>query len=131
MFLMGGVTKLFMLKGFVTGYLVPAFANTFLPVWLLTLYGYALPFVETILGIALILGVCRTPALLVTGITLVSLAFGQMLLQNHVVVANIMLYILMTAVVLLFPQYDGWALPCCNAKCCAMKEDKRDPAGGN
>lgn len=123
LFLAGGVAKLFRLEGFVTGYLVPAFENTFLPVWMLTAYGYALPFVEALLGLALILGVCRTPTLLLTGLTLISLAFGQILLQNHATVVGIMLYILMTAIALLFPQYDGWVVPCCGIKCGMRQPD--------
>ena len=121
LFLVGGVAKLFMLRGFVTGYLVPAFEKTFLPVWLLTLYGYALPFVEAALGIALLLGVCRTTTLLATGLTLISLAFGQMLIQGHAVVANIMLYLLMTALALIFREHDVWGMGCCRSKCDVAK----------
>jgi thiosulfate dehydrogenase (quinone) large subunit len=123
MFLVGGVTKLFMLKGFVTGYLVPAFANTFLPVWLLTIYGFALPFVEAILGLALILGVCRPTVLFATGLTLISLAFGQMLIQGQAIVANIMVYLLMTAVVLIFQEHDGWTIWCCQSTCGETKAE--------
>ena len=123
LFLVGGVAKLFMLNGFVTGYLVPAFEKTFLPVWMISAYGYVLPFAETILGVALIVGVCRTTTLLLTGLTLLSLAFGQMLIQGQAVVANIMLFLLMTAVALLFQEHDSWVLPGCRTKCGGTKTE--------
>ena len=81
-----------------------------LPTWLISVYGYALPFVETLLGILLIAGVFRTFTALLTGLTLISLAFGQMLVQGQAVVANIMLYILMTAAILFWQEHDGWGL---------------------
>ena len=100
-FLIGGIMKLTSgLEGFVHGYLVPAFAKTPLPPVLVTAYGYTLPFVEVVIGVWLILGVLRIPALALTGATLLSLAFGQILLQQHAIVANIFLYVLMAAVAL-------------------------------
>jgi len=98
LFLVGGVAKLTALGGFVNGYIVPAFAKTILPSTLVAAYGYALPFVETALGILLLIGVWRVQALLLAGVTLISLAFGQLLLQQHATVANIFLYVLMTAI---------------------------------
>jgi thiosulfate dehydrogenase (quinone) large subunit len=112
MFLIAGVTKLLKLGGFVKGYLVPAFAATFLPGALVAAYGYALPFVETVLGVLLITGLCRTTALLVTGVTLISLAFGQILLQQTATVANIFMYILMVAAALYMSDRDCWCIPC-------------------
>jgi thiosulfate dehydrogenase (quinone) large subunit len=123
MFLVGGVAKLFMLKGFVSGYLLPAFEKTFLPAWLVGLYGYALPFVETILGVLLLVGLCRRAALLTAGLTLISLAFGQMLIQGHGIVANIMLYVLMTAAVLYGQEYDTLVLPGCRCKSAGPKTE--------
>ena len=111
MFLVGGVAKLTALDGFVHGYLVPAFAKTFLPVWLVTPYGYALPFVETALGILLLIGVWRVGVLLLAGTTFISLAFGQILLQQHATVANIFLYVLMTAIALYIEPPCAMAAP--------------------
>ena len=121
MFLVGGVSKLFGITGFVTGYLAPAFAKTFLPGWMVLAYGYSLPFVETLLGVLLLVGCCRRFSLFVTGITLISLAFGQMLLQGHAIVANIMLYILMTAAALFLQEYDRCGWPCC----CEKRDESR------
>ena len=74
--LTSGIPKLMGLGGFVNGYLIPAFEKTFLPGWMVAGYGYALPVAEAALGLLLILGVCRTCALLLNGLMLVSLAFG-------------------------------------------------------
>lgn len=124
LFLMAGVPKLFMLKGFVAGHLVPAFEKTFLPAWLVALYGYALPFVEAGVGILLLAGFYRKTALLVAGVTLISLAFGQMLIQGQGIVANIMFYILMTAAALFGQEYDRWA----SVGCC-RKDNGEKPDG--
>lgn len=112
LFLVGGISKLFHLSGFVGGYLTPAFAGTFLPSGLVAAYGYALPFVEVLLGVALILGLCRNAALLIAGLTLISLAFGQMLLQKFDVVAQIFFYLFMTGSVFFLGDYDHWIVSC-------------------
>jgi thiosulfate dehydrogenase [quinone] large subunit len=110
LFLVGGLAKLPTVGGFVQGYLVPAFEKTFLPKGLVAAYGYALPFVEVVLGVLLILGLCRHFALLLSGLTLLSLGFGQMLLKEHGTVANICLYVLMTAAALYMGECDCWVV---------------------
>jgi thiosulfate dehydrogenase [quinone] large subunit len=117
--IMGGV------GGFVNGFLVPAFAKTFLPAGLVSAYGYALPYAELLIGFLLITGIARNGALLLNGILLISLAFGQLLLQAHATVANIFLYIILTVIVLYAGKYDTWVIGCCNRgagdaeeKCC-------------
>ena len=102
--IMGGV------GGFVNGYLVPQFSKTFLPSILVTSYGYVLPYAELTLGILLIVGIFRNAVLFLTGLTLISLTFGQMLLQQHGVVANNFIYIFLTAILLFLSEFDGWAL---------------------
>ena len=122
LFLVGGIAKLTHLGVFVNGYLVPAFAKTFLPPVLVTAYGYALPFVETALGVLLLIGMCRVCALLLAGATLLSLAFGQILLQQNAVVANIFLYVLMTAIAMYLEP------PCATKTAAAEKDTGAPPA---
>lgn len=101
LFLIGGIGKFTGgVDSFVHGYLVPAFAKTFLPPLLVTAFGYALPFVEVLNGVWLVIGLMRVSALVLTGATLLSLALGQMLLQQNATVANIFIYVLMAAVAL-------------------------------
>lgn len=116
LFLVAGINKLGNPAGFVYGYLAPAFEKTFLPAGLVNAYGHALPYVETAIGVLLILGLFRTFALLLTGVTLISLAFGQILLQQQGTVANIFLYILMTAVALAMSKHDVWGVGYCRTR---------------
>ena len=105
-----GLSKLGNLGGFVDGYLLPAFAKTPLPAWMVAGYGYALPPVEALLGLLLLLGLCRRQALLLNGLMLISLAFGQMLLKSHPTVGTISVYVLMTALALWMGGADRWSL---------------------
>lgn len=73
------------------------FKATALPKALLEPYGYCLPFLEVALGLFLIAGLYRRAALLATALLLLSLAFGQMLLSEFTVVAQIFLYLFFVA----------------------------------
>lgn len=108
--LVSGVSKIGDLGGFVNGYLLPVFKETILPGWMVAPYGYALPPVELLLGMLLILGTFRNLSLLVTGLTFLSLAFGQMLLKQHDTVLSILLYLFMTTVLLYLGEHDRWIL---------------------
>lgn len=110
LFFFGGLGKIMGGVGGFVGYLVPAFEKTFLPKILLTGYAYALPWVEVLLGVALILGICRNCVLFTTALTLISLAFGQMLIQQHATVANIFLYLILTIILLIRGDGDNWRL---------------------
>jgi thiosulfate dehydrogenase [quinone] large subunit len=110
LFFYGGLSKIMGgLGNFVNGYIVPLFSKTFLPSILVTSYGYVLPYVELTLGILLIVGIYRNAVLFLAGLTLFSLTFGQMLLQQHGVVANNFIYIFFTAILLFLSEFDGWA----------------------
>ena len=122
--LTSGLSKIGNPGGFVDGYLVPAFAKTPLPAWMVAGYGYALPPVEALLGLLLLLGLCRRGALLLNGVVLLSLAFGQMLLKNHPTVGTIFVYVLMTALALWMDGADRWSLDA------RLAGRKRAPAGG-
>jgi thiosulfate dehydrogenase [quinone] large subunit len=81
-----------------------------LPKALLVPYAYALPFVETALGLLLLLGIARNAALFVTGLLFITLTFGQILLQQPIVFQNTM-YTIVTAAILFADQYDRCVLP--------------------
>jgi len=120
--LFAGIGKLPDVRSFVqNGILVP-FAKTWLPKWLLMPYGYALPFVELILGAWLILGAGRNAALFIAALLFLSLTFGQVLLGQPGVVFNNMVYTFFAAGVLFLEPYDGWV--CCGR----TKEQPSNPS---
>ena len=84
------------------------FESSWLPKALLIPYAYALPYLEVVLGILLVIGLWRNAVLFATGLLFLSLTFGQILLQKYDVVSNNMLYVFMTAAVLFLDRYDRW-----------------------
>lgn len=64
------------------GDLVKQFAATAFPVGAVDAFGHVVPWVETIVGILLILGLWTRGALIIGGLMMASLTFGAMFLQN-------------------------------------------------
>lgn len=109
--LVSGVKKIGHVAPFVQGYLVPEFSKTILPSGMVASYGYALPYVECLLGVLLLLGIGRNTVLLLNGLTLLSLALGQMLLGNNPTVGNLFTYLILNVIVLYAGDHDRWS--CC------------------
>jgi thiosulfate dehydrogenase (quinone) large subunit len=107
-FLFYGIGKLPDLSGFVSGYLTPMFEKTWLPQPLVAAFGYTLPFFEVALGVLLIIGLARNAVLFATGLLLIGLTFGQVLLQQSPVVFQNMGYLAMTIALLFLSAYDDW-----------------------
>lgn len=98
------------LDGF-QSYIHNAFENL-LPSILLHPYTALLPWAELILGVLLLLGLWTRPALFLTGLAYLSLAFGQMLLQEYANVGMIGNHLAFTAGALLLVDYNKFALDC-------------------
>ena len=64
------------------GGLVKQFAVTSFPVGAVNSFGHVVPFIETAIGILLILGLFTRPALVIGGLMMTALTFGTMFLQN-------------------------------------------------
>jgi len=109
MFLFFGLGKVQNPAAFVQ-YLLSDFQNTWLPKWLLVPYGYAIPFIELGIGILLLLGIARNAVLFFTGLFLITLTFGQIVLQKPIVFNNL-IYTLAVAALLFLAEYDCWLLP--------------------
>ena len=109
LFLFAGLNK-FMREGGATGVsegMAERFANTVLPSVLVTPYVFALPYVEVILGTLLILGLFTRPALLITGLLLLSLALGLLAGGDNDTVAKVLNYLLITCIALWFASRDN------------------------
>ncbi len=88
-------------------WILDEFEATYIPRILVIPYAYTLPYIELLLGVALILGVFTKISLTVSGLLLISLAFGKMVQQDHATVANNLNYVLMAAVALWFAWKDN------------------------
>jgi thiosulfate dehydrogenase [quinone] large subunit len=108
-FLFSGIGKLRHVSGFVAA-IIGQFEQTWLPSVLVSLFSHVLPFVEVVLGLLLLLGVFRQPVLFATGVLLLHLIFGQVLLGQPQVVFFNCGYLFMTAALLFFSEYDRWTL---------------------
>lgn len=88
-------------------WILQEFEATYLPRFLVVPYAYTLPYVEFLLGVVLILGVFTKVSLILAALTLISLAFGKMVQQDHATVADNLNYVLMAAVALWFSWRDN------------------------
>jgi len=110
MFLFAGCGKFRMGLGVFADYMAGEFKTTFLPAGLVTPYAYALPFVEVLLGIFLLIGFFRFATLLVSGLLMISLAFGTMQLQKADIVFANTSYVFMIGALLFLGEYDTWLI---------------------
>lgn len=86
------------------------FAETWLPVWLVTLEARFIPGVEIAIGVLLLLGY-RTRLALVAGIVLLAtLLFGMILLQDWEIVSRHLIYALCFYVLLHNLEFNKWSL---------------------
>src|SRR5215210_6198770 len=65
-----------------TGGLLKQFALTSFPLSAVSAFGHTVPWIETVVGILLILGLWTRGALIVGGLMMTALTFGTMFLQN-------------------------------------------------
>ena len=81
MFLMAGFFKVFDLGASVHAqrYFVEAYAQSWIPEWLLWSMGTAIPYVELVAGGAMCLGFRTRPAALALGVVLVMVTYGHLL----------------------------------------------------
>lgn len=77
-----GVSRLLTGPGSFAHSLIPLFQRTLLPVWSVLAFGLALPWLETILGLLLLLGLGTRLALIGGSLLLVLLTFGSTLRQD-------------------------------------------------
>lgn len=91
-------------------YFQTTFAETWLPGPLVTLHGYATPFVEALIAAWLIVGYRLRVAWVLTGLFTISLAFGMAVARKHDVAANNYNYVLLCAAGLYFSRFDRFSL---------------------
>ncbi len=93
-----------------------SFEGSWLPMVLVKPYAYSITFIETILAVWLLVGFKLRWAWVASGLVLVSLGFGMLVVGQHAVVANIYLYVMMACLGLYLSKYD-----CCRSGGCCKK----------
>jgi thiosulfate dehydrogenase (quinone) large subunit len=104
-----GVSRLPNLLGFIQ-HTVQTMSKTWLPLPLLTATGFAIPFVELLLGGLLVIGFLIRPALIAGLLFMIVLTFGVCLAQNWPVASDQLIYMLVYAALLAFLDHDSYSL---------------------
>jgi thiosulfate dehydrogenase (quinone) large subunit len=107
--LVHGLVRIPKLSGFAAG-LARDFEPTILPGGLVHAFGLALPFVETVLGGLLAVGLFQRAALALGALMIAALVFGTALLQHWDIVTQQMVYSLVYAALLATRSWDRWSV---------------------
>lgn len=86
------------------------FQDTWLPLLLVKPYAFALPYVEILFGVLLIVGFRTRLLLFLTSLLLISLGFGQLILGDGDTVFRILTYAFITAFALSLSRYNRFSL---------------------
>jgi thiosulfate dehydrogenase [quinone] large subunit len=89
---------------------VKLFVNTPLPEFSVRLFAFGLVFVETAVGVFLLLGLWTRWALLLGALTMAALVFGTALRSDWDTLAIQMLYVLIYAVLMATREYNAYSL---------------------
>src|SRR5205085_7214347 len=108
-FLFNGVGKFMGGIGNFVGGMNQRFAGH-LPAALVMPFAYALPFMEVLCGTLLLLGLFSTVALALSGLLLVALTFGTVMLNDFPTVAHNTQYALVNFVLLWFVEHNGYSV---------------------
>ncbi len=83
LFLMAGFWKVFVLTpaGHAQQFFVEGFSDSWIPTWLLQLFGYSIPFFELVAGLLICIGLRTREALIVVGLLLIVTTYGHALQQ--------------------------------------------------
>lgn len=105
-----GVSRIFVGQSAFAHSLIPLFQKTFLPAWSVLAFGLALPWLEAILGLFLLVGM-RTYFALTTGsLLLIALTFGSTLRQDWESAGLQLIYALIYAVLVAFHHQNTYSL---------------------
>lgn len=110
---MHGVSRMLAGPGTFAGKLVEQFAHAPLPGWSIWSFGMALPAIEALLGLLLLLGLRTRAALIGLSLLMVVLTFGSALVQDWPAAGLQLTYALVFSTLLFLLPYNGWSLDAC------------------
>jgi thiosulfate dehydrogenase (quinone) large subunit len=107
--LMHGLVRLPILAGFAAD-MAKQFGGTILPGWFVYGFGSVLPFLEGLIGLALILGVLTRWALVAASLLMSILIFGTSLRADWATVGIQMIYVIAFFVALFFVEHNHYSV---------------------
>lgn len=108
-FLFSGISKLLGGVGSFVGRLEQQFAGK-LSMFLVVPFAYALPFLETLIGAFLVLGLFNSASLIASGLLLASLTFGLVIAGEPQAVGHNIIYALANFVLLWVVRYNKYSV---------------------
>lgn len=108
-FLFFGINKFISGIGGFVGTMNQQFSGK-LPAFMVMPFAYALPFAEVIAGLLILLGLFTRVGLIISGLLLVGLTFGMVILGQAPTVAHNLQYALVNFVLLWFIDLNGYSL---------------------
>jgi thiosulfate dehydrogenase (quinone) large subunit len=106
---MHGLVRLPGLAGFATG-MVKQFQGTIMPGWFVYSFGSVLPFLEALIGLALILGVFTRWTLTAASLLMSILIFGTCLRSDWATVGLQMIYVIAFFIALFFLEHNRYSI---------------------
>ncbi len=94
----------------VVAYFQQTFANTWLPAGMVTLHARITPFVEAIIVLWLVVGYKLKAGWCLTGLFMISLAFGMAVAGKHDTASNNYVYVLICCAGLYFSRHDRYSI---------------------
>lgn len=91
-------------------FFVSTFEKTWLPAWSVDAYAAGIGFVQVGLALALVIGWKRNWVLLAALATMLSLQFGQVVLQQWPTVSANTIYIALFGLVMFMHRFDAWTV---------------------
>jgi thiosulfate dehydrogenase [quinone] large subunit len=108
--MMHGVGRLLMGAGEFAEKLVTQFAHSPLPTWSVWSFGLALPGVEGLLGVLLLVGLRTRATLIAAGTLMLVLTFGSGLLQDWQAAGTQLIYAAIISGLIALQRFDGWSV---------------------
>jgi thiosulfate dehydrogenase [quinone] large subunit len=108
--LMHGVSRALGGSGEFAAKLVMQFEHAPLPAWSVWVFGLALPAIEGILGLLLLIGLRTRAVLIAASLLILVLTFGSALLQDWSAAGTQLLYALVYAALLFLRRHNAWSV---------------------
>lgn len=93
-----------------SAWMVEKFAGSMVPEILVTPFSYALPIIELVIGVLLLIGLFTRLSLIVGGLTMVALIFGSSMLEDWGAIPSQMIHTFFFAVLLSYLNYNAYSI---------------------